>query len=107
MFDRVPDLLNLVGALTISVISSIAAITRRLAKGEEYNIFWVTSEFLTAVLSGYLMYSAYPAIQPSVPEWFTLPVAVAFTAHLGGKIFQEVETQLLAKTRKILNSKDV
>lgn len=107
MLEKIPDTLNLVGAVIISVISSIAAITRRIAKGEKNSIVWFISEFLTAILCGFMMYSAYPAIQPSVPGWFTMPVAVAIASHVGGRIFQEAEQEMLRRFRKFFKIKEV
>lgn len=107
MLEKIPDTLNLVGAVIISVISSIAAITRRIAKGEKSSIVWFISEFLTAILCGFMMYSAYPAIQPSVPDWFTMPIAVAIASHVGGRIFQEAEQEMLRRFRKFFKIKEV
>ena len=52
-------------------------------------------DFLAAILAGYLMYSVYPHIVDDIPKWFTLPVAVAFSAHVGGRLFQEMENELV------------
>lgn len=104
MPDKFPDLSNLLGAVIVSVISGTASITRRMGKGETFSFIMITSEFLTAILSGYLMYSAYPGLKASLPEWFTLPIAVAVTAHMGGRIFQEFEDVLVTRAKKIFNN---
>lgn len=92
-----PDLLDIVGALIVSIISGFISIARRITSGHPASPLWVISEFMTAILCGYLMYGAYPHIVHLVPNWFTLPIAVAFSAHVGGKIFQEMETEILRK----------
>ena len=92
-----PDFWGLVSALIISTVSGFISIARRILQGHPANVLWIISEFLTAILCGYLMYHAYPKIQPSVPEWITLPVAIAVAAHIGGRVFQEIEAQLLRK----------
>lgn len=102
MPEKSPDHLNLIGAVLVSVISGITSITRRVSKGQPCNILWVISEFFSAILCGYLMYTAYPTIQHLLPAWFTLPVAVAVTAHIGGRIFQEAEDEIITRTKKYL-----
>lgn len=92
-----PELLDFLGALIVSVVSGIISISRRIVNGQTVSVLWVISEFLTAIMCGYLMFTAYPHIVDDVPKWFTLPIAVAFSAHVGGKIFQEVENGLLRK----------
>lgn len=90
-----PELLDILGAIIVSVISGVISITRRITAGHPASILWVISEFLTAILCGYLMFTAYPNIEPGMPNWFTLPIAVAFSAHVGGKVFQEWERQVI------------
>lgn len=86
-----PDFWDLLGAIIVSTISGIVSITRRVLNGQQASLLWVVSEFLTAILCGYLMYVTYPAIMDDVPKWFTLPVAIAIAAHVGGRAFQEIE----------------
>lgn len=87
-----PDFWDLLGAIIVSTISGIVSISRRILNGQPASLLWVVSEFLSAILCGYLMYSTYPTIQGDVPKWFTLPVAIAVAAHIGGRVFQEIET---------------
>lgn len=91
-FGNQPGLLDLLGAFIVSVFSGVISISRRIVHGHHASLMWVISEFMTAIMCGYLMYTAYPHITETVPNWFTLPIAVAISAHTGGKIFQEVET---------------
>lgn len=93
--DNQPTLIDFLGALIVSVISGVISISRRVVNGTPVSMLWVVSEFLTAILTGYLMYTAYPHIAEDVPKWFTLPIAVAAAAHMGGKLFQEVENVLV------------
>lgn len=98
-----PTLLDFVGAFLVSLISGVVSITRRIVNGHNASILWVVSEILTAILAGYLMYTAYPAITHEVPKWFTLPIAVSFSAYAGGKAFQEVENALVRKYTHLFN----
>jgi hypothetical protein len=82
-------------ALVISLISASVSIARRIVNGHEASYMWLISEYLTAILCGYLMYEAYPMVSHMMPNWATLPVAVAFVAHSGGRVFQECESIIL------------
>lgn len=86
-----PDWIALLGALIISLISGFISIAQRIDRGHRVTILWVTSEFLAAMLSGYLMYNAYPSLEGDLPGWITMPIAVAFSAHVGGRSFQAFE----------------
>jgi hypothetical protein len=102
-FGNQPGFYDLLGALIVSVFSGIISISRRVVNGHEASLMWVISEFMTAILCGYLMYSAYPHILEFAPNWFTLPIAVAFAAHTGGKVFQEVENELVRRYTRLLD----
>lgn len=97
------DLWDLLGALIVSVISGFVSISRRIINGQKASLLWVISEFLSAILCGYLMYSAYPMLKPDMPKWFTLPVAIAVAAHIGGRVFQEAEVNLQKYIRDFFN----
>ena len=97
------DIVGILTAVFISIISGTISITRRIAAGYSSSVLWVVSEFLTAILCGYLMYNAYPYLDPSLPDFITLPVAVAFVAHSGGRIFQEVESALIKQYKFFRN----
>lgn len=96
-----PDIWGLVTALIISTVSGFISIARRILDGAPASCLWIISEFLTAILCGYLMYHVYPTIQSSLPEWFTLPVAIAIAAHIGGRVFQEAEAGLIGRYSSI------
>ena len=89
------ELWEILTAFAISIISGSVSIIRRIAHGENSGWLFIISEFLTAILCGYLMYGAYPTVAPYLPDWVTLPVAVAFVAHSGGRVFQEAESVIL------------
>lgn len=93
------DLWGYAGAATISFISGFITIARRILNGHPASILWVLTEAATAVLSGCLTYHAYPVLQPSLPDWVTLPVAVAIAAHVGGRVFQELEGLFMRRVR--------
>ena len=92
-----PDLLGLIVAFVVSLVSGFISIARRVLKGHPATLLWVVSEFMTAILCGYLMYEAYPKLSQAMPEFITLPIAVALAAHTGGRLFQEVETAIILK----------
>lgn len=99
-----PDFWDFLGAIIVSTLSGIVSISRRIAAGQQASLIWVVSEFLSAILCGYLMYSAYPYIADTVPKWFTMPIAIAVAAHIGGRFFQEIETNFY-KYLPICNSR--
>lgn len=91
-----PDFWQLVTALVISLVSGFISIGRRIVLGQNATLIWILSEFATAILCGYLMHEAYPGLSSiGMPVWITEPVAVAFAAHSGGKVFQEAESILI------------
>lgn len=92
-----PDIWGLVGAFVISTVSGFISISRRVLSGHQATWLWVVSEYLTAILCGCLMYNTFPVIQKFLPEWVTLPVAVAVAAHIGGRVFQEAESVILKR----------
>ena len=100
-----PDLWNILGALLISTISGFISISNRILDGHKASLLWIISEFLTAILCGYLMYNGYPALEPYIPAWFTLPVAIAVAAHTGGKLFQTVEKEFIRKYTMVLEKR--
>lgn len=91
------DFWGLVMALVVSTVSAFISISKRILRGHQATWLWVISEYLTAILCGYLTYHAYPAVAAIAPDWFTLPMAVAIAAHSGGRIFQEIEEIILKK----------
>lgn len=92
--ENTPDYWSLAGALIISTISGVISITQRIVLGQRATLIWAISEFLAAILCGYLVYDAYPALQEDLPKWATLPVLVALAAHVGGRSFQMIEKAL-------------
>ena len=92
--ENTPDYWSLAGALIISTISGVISITQRIVLGQRATLIWAISEFLAAILCGYLVYDAYPAVQEDLPKWATLPVLVALAAHVGGRSFQMIEKAL-------------
>ena len=88
------DFWSLLGAFIISTISGVISITQRIVLGQRATLIWVISEFLAAILCGYLMFDLYHKIQGSLPPWATLPVMVAMAAHVGGRSFQSIEKAL-------------
>ena len=97
-----PDPWELLITLALSCLSGAISIARRIISGYESSWLWVISEFLTAILCGYLMFSAYPLLAPYLPKAVTLPVAVAVAAHSGGRIFQESEEVVMRYFERLL-----
>lgn len=92
-----PDLLGLLGAVLISVVSGFISISQRIVRGHEASLLWVTSEFMSAILCGYLVYNLYPYIANDLPTWLTQPILVAAASHFGGKAIEGFERLLAAK----------
>jgi hypothetical protein len=61
---------------------------------------------LTAILCGYLAYTAYPTLSQFLPSGVTLPVAVSVAAHSGGRIFQELEDTLISAIDRHIKKSD-
>lgn len=90
-----PEIWSALGAIGISIISGTISIGRRILKGHEPSVLWVSTEYLTAILSGYLVFHAYPGFEHLVPEWTTRIMLVALAAHSGGRFIQEVERHVI------------
>ena len=92
-----PDFTGIIGAILISWISGFISIAQRIVRGYQASVLWVTSEFCSAILCGYLMYVTYPQLEASLPEWMAMPVMVALAAHIGGRAFQGLENLIYRK----------
>jgi hypothetical protein len=101
-----PDLWGLVGALIISTISGFISIAQRVVRGHKVSVLWVISEFLAAILAGYIMFDTYPILEPQLPAWATLPMLVALAAHIGGRSFQGLEKIMQKRLAGILPPED-
>jgi len=99
--DNNHDYWSLLGALIISIVSGTISIAQRIVLGQRATLIWVTSEFLAAILCGYLMYDIYPKIADDLPKWATLPVLVALAAHVGGRSFKMFERALYRRYKFI------
>lgn len=86
-----PDFTGLIGAIVISLVSSFISITQRVLRGYPASMLWVFSEFMAAILCGYLVWDLYPYVASSLPHWLSMPILVAFAAHMGGRSFQALE----------------
>ena len=85
------ELAGLLSALAISIVSGIISITQRILRGYPASVLWVLSEFMAAMLCGYLVWDIYPAISGTLPDWLSMPILVALSAHVGGRGFQTLE----------------
>lgn len=83
-----PDIYTLITVALISVASGVVGILNKVAHGHACSIAWVVSEFIAAVLCGYLAFDTYPAIVHMLPTWVGLPMFVAVCAYTGGKLLQ-------------------
>ena len=83
-----PDFWTLVLVLVVSAVSGVIGILNKIYQGRAYSIVWVASEFLAAILCGYLAYDTYPNIAQSLPSWVEMPMFVAACAHTGGRLLQ-------------------
>lgn len=98
-----PDIWEMLIAFVVGTVSATVSITRRIISGHPSTYLWVFSEYMTAILCGYLMYGAYPFLAPIMPEALTMPIMVAVVAHSGGRIFQESEEFLVKFIERYLN----
>lgn len=96
------DFWGLLVTLIISFASGFISVSRRILAGQAASVLWIITEFTTAIMCGYLMYSSYPALQPYMPGWVTPIVAVAVSAHIGGRVFQEIEAAFWRKYSKFI-----
>lgn len=94
-----PELLSVLGAIIISIISGTISIGRRVLKGKEPSPLWLFIEYLTAIMSGYLAYHAFPGFEHLLPEWATRVMVVALAAHSGGRVIQEAERRVIERLR--------
>ena len=85
------ELAGLISAVVISVVSGVISITQRILRGYPASALWVLSEFMAAMLCGYLVWDIYPTISSTLPEWLSMPIVVALAAHIGGRGFQTLE----------------
>lgn len=101
-----PQLTEILVASVVVLITSVTSILHKIARGHTVSCIWVMTEFLTAIIAGFFMYEAYPAISQMHywPDWLTLPIAVAVAAHSGGRVFQEVEDSV-TKNWKLFRGK--
>lgn len=98
------DILTVTVVLVISLVSGFISIAQRIARGQVISKLWIVSEFMAAILCGYLMYDVYPNV--SFPSWMTMPVMVALAAHTGGRCFQEIEQYLYQRYLKKLPAQE-
>lgn len=91
------ELAGLISALVISIVSGVISITQRILRGYPASILWVLSEFMAAMLCGYLVWDIYPIIGGTLPDWLSMPILVALAAHIGGRGFQTLEGFLYKK----------
>lgn len=91
------ELAGLISALVISIVSGVISITQRILRGYPASILWVLSEFMAAMLCGYLVWDIYPIIGGTLPDWLSMPISVALAAHIGGRGFQTLEGFLYKK----------
>lgn len=101
-----PDIISSIIAFLVTLLSCFISVTRRIIAGHPTTVLWICCEFATAILCGYLMYDAYPALAEVTPDWFTLPIAIAVSAHIGGRIFQEMEGELIRRYHQLINHKN-
>lgn len=96
-----PDILTVVLVLVISAVSGFVSITQRLLRGAPASALWFISEFLAAILCGWLAYDAFDVIHPFLPAWVTMPVFVAVSAHTGGRLLQVSENAVHDRIRRL------
>lgn len=98
------EVVNVVVTLVISLISCFISISRRILKGHAVSFLWVISEFMSAILCGYIVYYSYPALDPYLPDYITPIIAITVAAHCGGRVFQEIEDVVIQRYKKMITS---
>ena len=96
-----PAVIDFFMVLTLSSIGGLIAIGRRIQRGHHATFIWLLTEYLTAILSGYLMYTAFPYLSGWLPDWITSPIAIAFAAHSGGRVIQACEGAMVGYLERI------
>ncbi len=98
MPDRIPpDLWTLLTMLFLSAISGVVSITQRIANGQAASVVWIISEFLAAILAGYLAAETYPFVQHLLPDFVRMSSFVSVCAYSGGRMMQMAERVLYSK----------
>ena len=92
-----PDLWSLLTMLFLSAVSGVVSITQRVANGQTASVVWVVSEFLAAILTGYLASETYPHVVEYLPSFVTMSVLVSVCAYSGGRMMQLAEQMLYSK----------
>ena len=93
----IADIWTLITVLVVSTVSGFISISQRIYRGAAVTTLWIISEFAAALLGGYLMWSAYPHMTAWLPDFFTMPIAVAAAAHSGGRLLQSFESMMYKK----------
>lgn len=92
-----PDLFTLVTMLLLSAVSGVVSITQRIASGRPATVIWVISEFLAAILAGYLATETYPYLHDYLPEFVRMSTFVSICAYSGGSLMRFAETTLYSQ----------
>jgi hypothetical protein len=100
-----PETWGIIGAFCITIVSATVSILTRIISGHKVTFLWVFTEYLAAILFGYLVYHAYPVVAPILPDYITLPMLVAVAAHSGGKFFKEIEAALVSRITTLIKPK--
>lgn len=94
-----PELIAMITAFIITLISGTISIGRRILAGHRPSFLWVMTEYLTAMLCGYLTYVNYPSVQHLLPDEISRILLVAVMAHSGGRVIQELERVFIERLR--------
>lgn len=88
------DTLTLLLVLLISVASGVVGILNKITHGRPYKVAWVASEFIAAILCGFLAYDSYPLLTPHLPSWVGMPLFITVCSYTGGKMLRISEAIL-------------
>ena len=98
--NQIPDIFALLIALLVSLVSGTISITRRILRGTPVNLLWLASEYMAAILCGWIAFDAYDSVSPFMPDWVTVFMFVAVASHTGGKVLQISEQVVQSKMDK-------
>lgn len=82
MPEKTPDILTLTVMFLVSIASGVVGILNKITSGREFELTWVVSEVIAAILCGYIAYDSYSVLP--LPEWIGQTLFVATCSYSGG-----------------------
>lgn len=102
-FEINPQLTNLLVVLIVALITGANSIAARIRSGQKFTFISIICEVSMSVLVAYIVYDAYPAIDPYIWDGFTVWMLVAVGAHMGTRLVQMGESFIDKHYSKFIN----